>query len=326
MKKFASAAVVGVAVAHHVPAAACTIFIPTVQEMQFSVADGDVVPRNLVLYSNFYGAADGSSWWLTSVGRAPQQLVMTFPASERGAVTLTTAEPLLPATSYTLRWSATDAPPDDTADTEDLDGDGVADDVSITFTTSTDDDTSAPAAPTASHATETVLPYQGCDGDWQPGATWSRFFITPDDDDVIAAYVLRDVDTGLGAAADNDRDHRAGLVGPSRGLCRARRGGHAVSDGHRRDRRDFCERDRRRRRHQDVRAGRHRSRRQRERAHGDRRRPRLSGQLLVGRRHWRVGAFSGAAPAAPSTSTTSALCGEGAALTLNCLEGGLRRR
>jgi uncharacterized protein (TIGR03382 family) len=38
-----------------------------------------------------------------------------------------------------------------------------------------------------------VLPYQGCDGDWQSGATWSRFFITPNDDD-IAAYVLRGID------------------------------------------------------------------------------------------------------------------------------------
>jgi uncharacterized protein (TIGR03382 family) len=149
------------------------------------VQDGDVVPRNLVLYSNFYGEADGSSWWLTSFGRAPQQLVMTFPASDRGMVTLATAEPLLSSTSYTLRWSATDAPPDD---------DGAADDVSArtTFTTSSDDDTTAPAAPTAAHETEMVLPNDDCGA--RPGATWARFFITPNADDAIAAYVLRDVD------------------------------------------------------------------------------------------------------------------------------------
>jgi uncharacterized protein (TIGR03382 family) len=198
MSKFASAAVVVVAsvVAHHGPAAACSLLIPTVQQMRFSVQDGDVVPRNLVLYSNFYGAADGSSWWLTSFGRAPQQLIMTFPASERGAVTLATAEPLLPSTSYTLRWSADDAPPLPTTGVEDDNGDGQPDDFSarITFTTSSDDDTSAPAAPTASHETETTLPYEGCSGDWHSGSTWARFFITPNDDDAVAMYVLRDVD------------------------------------------------------------------------------------------------------------------------------------
>jgi hypothetical protein len=109
-------------------------------------------------------------------------------------VTVTTPEPLLPSTSYTLRWSASDAPPADTTGTEDDNGDGLVDDVSarITFTTSSDDDTTAPASPTASHETEVVLANNDC-GE-QPAGTWARFYITPTNDDVVAAYVLRDVD------------------------------------------------------------------------------------------------------------------------------------
>jgi uncharacterized protein (TIGR03382 family) len=193
MSKFASAAVVVVAgvVAHHGPAAACSILTPTVQRMRFSVQDGDVVPRNLVLFSNFSGEADGSSWWLTSFGRAPEPLTMAFSAAER-MVTLTPPEPLLPSTLYTLRWSETGAPPAGDAN-DDLDGDGQPEIATVSFTTSPSDDTTAPAAPTVAHETTSVFPEDTSCG-FFGGGTRAHFSVTANDDDAVSMYLLRDVE------------------------------------------------------------------------------------------------------------------------------------
>jgi hypothetical protein len=190
MLKLASAAVFAVAATHHVPAAACSILIPTVQDMRFSVNDGDVVPRNVVLFGDYPAADDGSSWWLTSFGREPQQLLMTFSESDRG-VTLTPSEPLLPSTSYTLRWSETGVPPTNTND--DLDGDGQPDGATVSFTTATDDDTTAPATPTVAHEAVSAFPSNNSCG-FFGGGTWARFSVTPDDDGAVSMYLLRDVE------------------------------------------------------------------------------------------------------------------------------------
>lgn len=157
------------------PSHACSFSEIGFEDMQLSVADGDVVPVNVVIFGAFTGPDGGLRHWLV----APDGTATRLEGEIRADLQMTRfvpAEPLSADTTYRLVTAGATPPTGEFP-------------VRLSFTTRADDDV-APAAPVVAFETKEIFPdpFNSCGP--VDGETWARFFVEPGEPGSIAMYRL----------------------------------------------------------------------------------------------------------------------------------------
>ena len=160
------------------PSYACTFIDPTLEEMRLSISDGQILPANLIIFGQFTGQDDGSSYWLLDSNDASIRLSMEIQPSE-GFTQLVPELPLAVDETYRLIFSASQNPP--TEDSIER----------LSFSTSAPDE-SAPSSPIATHEINEIFPDPFGPCGPVNGETWVRFFVQPNEAEQIAIYRLLD--------------------------------------------------------------------------------------------------------------------------------------
>ena len=146
--------------------------------MRLSISDGQVLPANLIIFGQFTGQDDGSSYWLLDSNDASIRLSMEIQPSE-GFTQLVPELPLAVDETYRLIFSASQNPP--TEDSIER----------LSFSTSAPDE-SAPSSPIATHEINEIFPDPFGPCGPVNGETWVRFFVQPNEAEQIAIYRLLD--------------------------------------------------------------------------------------------------------------------------------------
>ena len=159
------------------PAVTCTFLPPTFEDMQLSIADGDVLPTNLVMFSKFVGPDDGLSYWLLAPDGNATRLNREIDEAE-GLSRLIPDQPLIVDTAYRLVFVRGNEPPE-----------GEAFNLRLTFTTKAAEE-APPSPPIVSSETKEIFadPFSTCGP--VPGETWARFFVEPNDAEPIGMLRL----------------------------------------------------------------------------------------------------------------------------------------